>query len=163
MRHFEVILFLLEAQCSKRYLKIFLVSDRCIYSPVEMGYSFVSIITVALPTCRILFNSTWTVSVLFVLQMRSSTAFISSVQFQQNVFWQEAVTGHCTICNQRGPATPSGNFCSAKLPFSLSCVIGNVYFVNTSNTDIFSGQWNQIATATLGWDWDPFLSPPLLL
>lgn len=65
---------------------LLLIFDCCIYSPVEMWCSFVSIITLALPTCRMLFNSTQTLPVLFVLLMRNSTAFVSSVQFQQNVF-----------------------------------------------------------------------------
>lgn len=123
VRHFKFVLFLLEAEHSKIYLKItLLVFDCCIYSPVEMWYSFVSTITVALPTCRILFNSTRTVPVLFVLLMRNSTAFVSSVQFQQNVFWQEAVTGHCTICNQKGGCNLSREFLFSKAPvFLITC------------------------------------------
>lgn len=134
-------LFLLEAECSKIHKKTYSFGIWLLHLlTVEMWYSFVSIITLALPTCRILFNSTYTVPVLFVLLMRNSSAFVFSVQFQHNVLWQQALSGPCTICNHRGAAASAGNFCSAQLPFPLSGAMGNVYFANTSTSDISSGQ-----------------------
>lgn len=93
----------------------------------------------------------------------SSTALISSTQFQQNAFWQDVITSHCTIQNKRVTATSTGHFCLAELPLSSSHAIGTVYFVNFRDNDVFIGQWKHIATDRLSWDCSPFLTPPPLL